>query len=412
MPGLLDEGIKFMETIESGIINRAQSKALRKAIEKGAFDPSYLSSILGSGPVEEFEQAFAEAVGCKYAVALSSCTAAIHTALMALGINAGDEVIVSPYSWGQSVSPVLFTGATAIFADIDPDTLTIEPNSVEKRLSNRTKAIIPVHLFGNPANMKALCAIAKQHGLAVISDSAQGFGALSKGRKIASLGDAACFSLGRGKAVCGGEGGVLVTNNKTLLERAVCISQHPLRAFRQVTVGIDYPFLDELNWNYRIHPFAAILALADLKVASERVNHRQTILKAVCDEFEAISGFDIIRCYPGDCSAAYGVPLTYDFSDRMPRQSAVERLQSDGFLIQAGPIRVPIYLRPTFQHRNPRRGLQIVRHFTHEKGSCPVAENRCEHQELLLFEAVILDKLDINKVKNVIRNLKRRLSEL
>ncbi len=153
-PGLADESAKYMKTNESGIINHAQSEALRHAIEKGACDPSYLTSISGSGPVEEFEQAFAKAAGCKYVVALSSCTAAIHTALMALGIGAGAEVVVSPYSWGQSVSPVLFTGATAVFADIDPDTLTIDPKSVEKRLSNRTKAIIPVHLFGNPANMK------------------------------------------------------------------------------------------------------------------------------------------------------------------------------------------------------------------------------------------------------------------
>ena len=127
---------------------------------------------------------------------------------------------------------------------------------------------------------------------------------------------------------------------------------------------------------------------------------------------EAISGFNTIRCYHGDCSAAYGVPLTYDFSDRMPRQSAVEILQSNGFMIQSGPIRVPIHLRPTFQHRSSLCGPQIVRHYTHKKGSCPVAENRCENQELLLFEASVLDRLDINKVKNVIRNLRNRLSEL
>jgi perosamine synthetase len=333
---------------------------------------------------------------------------------MAFGIGVGDEVIVSPYSWGQSVSPVLFTGATAVFADIDPDTLNLDPKSVESRISNRTKAIIPVHLFGNPANMKALCLIAKRHGLAVISDSAQGFGALSKGCKIASLGDAACFSLGKGKAVCGGEGGVLVTNDKALFVRAICISQHPLRAFRQITPEINYPFLDELSWNYRIHPFAAILALADLKVAGERINHRQTILKTAHEEFEAISGFDTIGCYPGDCSAAYGIPLTYDTTEfnRIPRQTAVEILQSNGFMIQSGPIRVPIHLRPTFQHIDSRCGSRIVRHYTHKKGSCPEAEHRCEQQELLLFEASVLDRLEINKVKNVIQDLKSRLSEL
>ena len=399
-----------MKTNKPQILNHDQFQALQHAIEKGAFDPTYLTSISGTGPVEEFEAAFARAVGGRHALALSSCTAAIHTALMALGIGPGNEVVVTPYSWGQSVAPVLFAGATAVFADIDPDTLAIDPESVESRLSSRTRAIIPVHIFGNPANMNDLCAIAKRHGLAVISDSAQGFGALSKGRKIASLGDATCFSLGKNKAVCGGEGGVLVTNDKALYERAVCISQHPLRAFRQVTTTIDYPFLDELGWNYRIHPLAAVLALADLKVAGHRVSNRQTILKTVYEELEAVSGLKPVNCYPGDCSAAYGVPLTYDFYKQISRQMAVEILQSDGLLIQPGPIRVPIHLRPTFQHTDSMCRPSVVHHYTHQKGSCPVAEKRCEHQELLLFEAGILDRIDIQTKEKMVCELKNRLS--
>ena len=109
-----------MNTYESGLLNSNQSDALRVAIENGRIDPSYLSSISGLGPVKDFEDAFANVTGAKYALALSSCTAALHTALMAFGVGPGDEVIVSPYTWGQSVSPVLFTGATAVFADIDP----------------------------------------------------------------------------------------------------------------------------------------------------------------------------------------------------------------------------------------------------------------------------------------------------
>ena len=399
-----------MKTNKPQIFNYAQLQALQHAIEKGASDPLYLTSISGTGPVEEFEVAFAKAVGGRHALALSSCTAAIHTALMALGIGPGNEVIVTPYSWGQSVAPVLFTGATAVFADIDPDTLTIDPQSVESRLSASTRAIIPVHIFGNPANMNDLCAIAKRHGLAVISDSAQGFGALTEGRKIASLGDAACFSLGRGKAVCGGEGGVLVTDNKTLYESAVCISQHPLRAFRQVSSQTDLPFLDELGWNYRIHPLAAVLAMADLKVAGKRISHRKSILKTVYEELEGVSGFKPVNCYPGDCSAAYGVPLTYDFSEQMSRQSVVWRLQSNGFPIQAGPIKVPIHLRPTFQQTDSMCWPQVAHHYTHQKGSCPVAEKRCEHQELLLFEAGILDRIDIQTKEKMVCELKNSLS--
>ena len=129
-----------MKGYESGLISPVQAEALREAIKKGSYDPSYVSSISGSGPVEEFEKAFARATGGKYALALSSCTAALHTTLMAFGIGPGDEVIVTPYTWGQSVSPVLFVGATAVFVDIDAKTLNIDPESVENRISDRTRA--------------------------------------------------------------------------------------------------------------------------------------------------------------------------------------------------------------------------------------------------------------------------------
>jgi perosamine synthetase len=374
------------KTYESGLINPFQRRALLDAIEKGSSDPSFISALSGTGPVEEFEEAFARATGGKYALALSSGTAALHTALMASGIGPGDEVIVSPYTWGQSVSPVLFSGATVVFADIDPGTLTLDPVSVESRISNTTKAIIPVHLFGNPADMDTLCSIAERHGLAIIADAAQAFGALSKGRKIGSLGDAACFSLGRGKAVCGGEGGVLVTNSRSIYEQAIAVSQHPIRGYREILSDIDFPLSDELNWNYRIHPLAAVLALAELEVAKERIAYRRNILSTAHQELESIPHINPIHCYLGDSSAAYGIPLTFDCREikGVSRQAFIESLESQGIMIQAGPVRVPIHLRPTFQQNNTS-WLRVVPHPSHQKGSCHVAESRCEYQEMLLL---------------------------
>ena len=386
-----------MRTNESGLLNPHQINALRDAIEKGAYDPSYVSSISGLGPVEQFEVAFAKAAGGKYALALSSCTAALHAALMALGIGPGDEVIVTPYTWGQSVAPVLFTGATAVFADIDHKTLNIDPNSVESRISNKTKAVIPVHIFGNPADMDALRSISEKHGLAVIADAAQAFGALSKGRKIGALGDAACFSLGRGKAVCGGEGGVLVTNNRQLYERAIALTQHPLRIFKEIISGSTLSFMDELNWNYRTHPLAAVLALADLHSAAERLSHRKSILNTVHQELESIPGIKPIFCYPDDSSAAYGIPLKYNSSELggISRESFIEQFQDKGIIINSGPIYVPVHLRPTFQ-RDKKPWLKIVYHSTHQEGSCPVAEKRCKYEELLFFDACTIDRTDTN----------------
>lgn len=285
---------------ESGVITPAHVKAVLDVLRQGFIDSASISSLSGAGPVRKFETAFANACGTGSALALSSCTAALHTALLAANVGPGDEVIVSPYSWGQSVSPVLFTGATVVFADIDSNTLTLDPVSVKDRISDRTKAIIPVHLFGNPADMDSLCALAKDREIHIISDAAQAFGALSKGRKIGGLGHIACFSLGRGKAVFGGEGGVLATNDRTLYERAITISQHPLRIFREVSGEPDMFARAELNWNYRIHPLAAVLALADLELSAQRTAHRKRILNVVHEMGVSIPGIETIRCGPED----------------------------------------------------------------------------------------------------------------
>jgi dTDP-4-amino-4,6-dideoxygalactose transaminase len=150
----------------AGRFTPLQAKRLVEAALAGKENPSYLADLEGAGPIAELEQTMTRVLDVRHVLALSSCTAAIHTALLALGIGPGDEVIVSPYSWGQSVAPVLFTGATAVFADIDPDTLCLDPASVQERLSPRTKAILPVHLFGHMADMNALTEIAGSNGLA------------------------------------------------------------------------------------------------------------------------------------------------------------------------------------------------------------------------------------------------------
>lgn len=370
-------------------MNRPQYKAILKAMKKGLSDFSYVSSIEGDGPVKEFEETFARATGAKYGLAFSSCTAALHTALMTFGIGPGDEVIVSPYTWGQSVSPVLFTGATAAFADIDSSTLTLDPESVEEKISSKTKAIIPVHIFGIPADMDAICSIAKKHDLAVIADAAQAFGSLSKGRNIGSLGDVSCFSIGRGKAVYGGEGGVLVTNAEIIYEKAIAISQHPLRSHREILSYTDFSFQDGLRWNYRIHPFAAVLALADLEIAYERVESRKMIMRAVHAEIEHIPGVEPVYCAQSDIQSAYGIPLTYQGLDGSHRESFVESFRSERIHIQPGPINIPVHLRPTF-----KKGgfpFKVIPHASHRKNSCPVAEGRCKNHELIAYYRISLE---------------------
>ncbi len=382
-------------SLESGIITPAHEKAVLEVLRRGFRDSTSVSSLSGVGPIAEFESAFADACGARFALALSSCTAALHTALLAAGVGPGDEVIVSPYSWGQSVSPVLFTGATAVFADID-DTLTLDPLSVKSRISNRTKAILPVHLFGNPADMDSLCDLAKDREIHIISDAAQALGAFSKGRKIGGLGHMTCFSLGRGKAVFGGEGGVLATDDRAHYEKAVAISQHPLRVFRDV-IGKPDIAGSELNRNYRIHPLAASLALADLELSPKRIAHRKRILGAVHETAKTIPDIEAVCCRREDISAAYGVPLTYEFREcnGRSRESFIESMHPSGVSINSGPVRMPIHLRPAFQKHGDKVWPQAYSHPSHEKGSCPVAEQRCRNEELLLFSANTLDRMEL-----------------
>ena len=398
----------MMGCYESGLISPEQFKAVVGALELGQRDPSYLSAISGTGPIRHFEESFAQAVGAKFAIALSSCTAALHVALMALGIGPGDEVIVPPYTWGQSVASVLFSGATVVFADIKPKTQAIDPNSIVSRITKKTKAIIPVHIFGNPADMDAISDIAKRNRIKVVSDAAQAFGARLHGKEMGGFGDAAGYSLGRGKAVCGGEGGVMVTNDEDLYERAVAISQHPLRAEGEIVDGVGIPYRDELGWNFRIHPVAAVFALADLKTAQVRRDHRRNILKIITEELASCTQIIPVGILPEGVSAAYGVPLTYisEKSSSLTREALINLARKMNIPLRAGPVRQPIHLRQTFQ-KQISRWHRVVPHPSQKKGCCPVAEKRCAHEELLLFSGVEMDRLSEDSARETARQLNK-----
>ena len=178
--------------------------------------------MLASGPkVKEFEKRFAKYVGVKYAVATSSGTTALHLALLSLGIGRGDEVIVPSFSFIATANAILFCGAKPVFCDIDPKTYNIDTNKIEKLITKRTKAILPVHLYGQPADFKPIMEIAEKHNLYVIGDAAQAHGAEYYGGKIGSFGDVECFSFYPTKNMTTGEGGMITTNSEEIAERAI-----------------------------------------------------------------------------------------------------------------------------------------------------------------------------------------------
>ena len=246
----------------------------------GDEDVEAVAAVLRSGrltqltgdSVSRFEEAFAAWHGVRHCVAMSSGTTAIHAALAALGVGPGDEVIVPAHTFIASATPVLHQGATPVFADIDERTFCLAPESVEERISPRTKAIVAVHLNGHPADLDALAALAGPRGIAVVEDAAQAHGALYKGRKVGTIGAAGCFSFWEDKIMTtGGEGGCVITDDDALAERLRRLRHHgegPLQGERA------YFHLD-LGYNYRMTSMQAATGLVQLARLDEYLQARR-----------------------------------------------------------------------------------------------------------------------------------------
>lgn len=224
--------------------------------EKEAVIAVLNSGRLVQGPrVEDFEGRFAAFCGARYAIATSSGTAALYIALLAHGISPGDEVITTPFSFIASANSIVSARARPVFVDIEEDSFNIDPRLIEEKITPRTKAIIPVHLYGNPCDMEAILEIAARHGLVVIEDACQAHGASIDGRKVGSFGTG-CFSFYASKNMVTGEGGMITTDDKGVAERARLIRQHGMR--RQY-------YHDMWGFNFRMTEFQAAIGIVQLE---------------------------------------------------------------------------------------------------------------------------------------------------
>lgn len=219
--------------------------------------------------VKEFESAFAKYCDSKYAVAVTSGTTALHIALVALGIKKGDEVIIPSFTMIACALAVCYIGAKPVFVDIDKDTWTIDVNKIEEKITSKTKAIMPVHIFGNPCNMKQICKIAKKHKLYIIEDCAEAHGATYNDKKVGSFSDVAAFSFFANKNLTTGEGGMVVTNNKKYYEK--------LKYYRNMCYPLNKPRTYEhadIGFNYRMTNMQAAIGLAQVEKADYYRNLR------------------------------------------------------------------------------------------------------------------------------------------
>ena len=253
------------------------------------------------GYIQKLEKTFADYIGVKYAIATHCCTHSLHLAAAALGLKEGDEVIVTDFSWVATAYTVAYTGAKCVFADVEPETWTIDPACIRKAITPKTKAIMLVHSFGQPAEMDEIMAIAKEYGLFVIEDAAPAVGAEYKGKKVGSFGDFSCFSFQGGKMTVGGEGGVLLTDNEELYNRARLLANMGRTDSQAVF------WSDEIGFEYTISNVSAALALAQLERVNELMAKKRSLFARYDERLKDVEEIHIVR-ERKDCLSNYCYP--------------------------------------------------------------------------------------------------------
>jgi len=347
--------------------------------------------------IKEFEKAVAEYVGAKYAVAVSSGTAALHAACFAAGISKGDEVITTPITFVASSNCILYMGGKPVFADIKEDTYNIDPEEIEKKITNKTKAIIPVDFAGQTANLNEIHKIAQKHNLTVIEDASHALGAHykinNKWIKIGSClhSDMAIFSFHPVKPITTGEGGMVVTNNteyyeKLLMFRAHGITKDPDKFTNEKIRNAPpwYYEMQELGYNYRITDFQCALGISQLRKLDGFIKRRREIVKKYNESFKSVE--EIITPYEKpDVKSAwhiYVIRLKLD-KLRATRKEIFEALRAENISVQVHYI--PVYYHPYYQKLGYKKGL------------CPKAEKYYEESITLPIFPAMKDQ-DVNDV--------------
>ena len=297
-----------------------------------------LTSTKGTA-VRAFESGFAEALGMRCAHACSSGTAAIHTAVAAIDPEPGDEIVTSPITDMGALTPILYQGAIPVFADVDPRTCNVTAETVEARLSNRTRAIMVTHLFGNPCPMEEIMALAAARRLPVIEDCAQAFGATVGGRPVGTIGTIGCFSLQQGKHITTGEGGLVVSNDEFLARRAFLFIN---KAWGYGSPNPDHTFL---ALNYRMSELQGAVALAQLGKLAFSVRRRMEMAARLDREIAGLEGVEASLVAPGAAASYWKYCLWVDGQRLAGGNQALGRL-----LRARGIACAPRYIqKPAFQ---------------------------------------------------------------
>jgi len=352
---------------------------------------------LTTGPnVGNFEKAVTEYVGAKYGVAVSNGTAALHVACLAAGIKEGDEVITTPITFAASANCVLYCGGTPVFADIDPITYNICPEEIEKKITNKTKAIIPVDYTGQPADMDKIRKIADKYNLIVIEDSAHSLGSEYKGKKVGTLAHMTEFSFHPVKPITTAEGGIVVTDDEELYRKLMLFRSHGITRDGNMLTHDEGPWYYEqleLGYNYRITDVQCALGISQMKKIDMFINRRREIVKRYNEAFKDIQ--QLITPHEAEYSNSgwhlYVIKL--DLSKlKCDRRTIFEALQKENIGVNVHYL--PVYLHPYYQKLGYKKGL------------CPEAEKLYES----MITLPIFPKMEDKDAEDVINGVKKVLN--
>jgi len=349
------------------------------------------------GPkIEEFEKAVAQYCGAKYGVAVSSGTAALHAAYSVAEISAGDEIITTPLTFAATANAIIYCGGKPVFADVQEDTLNIDPKEIEKKITKKTKAIAPVDFAGHPCDYQEIFKIAKKYKLLVIEDAAHSLGSKYRGKKIGSFSDMTILSFHPVKAITTGEGGMILTNNKNFYKKLKIFRHHGV--VKKPKMGGWYYEIEDPGYNYRLTDFQCALGLSQLKKLDKFIKRRKEIVIKYNQAFENIKEIIVPteKSYANVARHFYIIQLRLD-KLKTSRKKIFEQCQKNGLGVQVHYI--PLHSQPFYRKK-----------FDYKIGDFPITEKYYQRAITLPLFPKMLDR-DIKRVIEIVKKILRKNSK-
>lgn len=394
----LEKRIPRWPTFDEG-----DERALLDVLRSGRWCRIYLGS-----KAEEFEKEFSKYHDARHGVAVSNGTVALELALKTLGVGLGDEVVVPAVTFIATASAVTEVGGVPVFADVDVETGTISPSSIERSITERIKAVIAVHYGGYPVNFDEILPLAEKHNLFLIEDCAHAHGTEWKGRKVGAIGDMGCFSFQESKSLAAGEGGIVLTDDYGLAERA--------RLIHNIGRVVGRPGYEHhiLSSNYRLSEFQAALLLSKLKRLPQEVETKHSNGEYLASKLKKIGGVDPLRRDERVTKRGYYFfVIKYDKNEfeGMPKEKFIECLNAEG--VPAGvAYGMPLYKQPAFRKENLRRATKGIEFPDYEGLRLPGAEEFIDKEVVIPHQVLLVEREYIDLIVSSIEKIKENVGEV